>query len=144
MVVSVIMVMVVVMLMVMMMIVVVIVVMVMMIVVVIMVMLVIMIIPVPALFQVSVQILHVVVMAVMLLVEDHIKVTTVDAGLFHPADPGLKSVSGNPVEHSKELVRIRSQIQKGRDRHIAADPGPTFQIKDPLAIIHSFLRKPGD
>ena len=133
MVVSVIMVMVVVMLMVMMMVVIVVVIMVM-----------IMIIPVPALFQMSVQILHVVVVAVMLLVEDHIKVTAVDAGLFHPADPGLKSVSGNPVEHSKELVRIRSQIQKGRDRHIAADPGPTFQIKDPLAIIHSFLRKPGD
>ena len=133
MVVSVIMVMVVVMLMVMMMVVIVVVIMVM-----------IMIIPVPALFQMSVQILHVVVVAVMLLVEDHIKVTAVDAGLFHPADPGLKSVSGNPVEHSKELVRIRSQIQKGRDRHIASDPGPTFQIKDPLAIIHSFLRKPGD
>ena len=98
----------------------------------------------PALFQVSVQILHVVVVAVMLLVEDHVEVTAVDAGLFHPADPGLKSVSGNPVENSKELVRIRSQIQKRRDRHIAADPGPTFQIKDPLAIIHSFLRKPGD
>ena len=133
MVVSVIMVMVVVMLMV-----------VIVVVIMVMIMIMLMIIPVPALFQMSVQILHVVVVAVMLLVEDHIKVTAVDAGLFHPADPGLKSVSGNPVEHSKELVRIRSQIQKGRDRHIAADPGPTFQIKDPLAIIHSFLRKPGD
>jgi hypothetical protein len=85
-----------------------------------------MVIPVPALFQMSVQILHIVVVAVMLLVEDHIEVTAVDAGLLHPADPDLKSVSGNPVEHSKELVRIRSQIQKRRDRHVAADPGPTF------------------
>jgi hypothetical protein len=139
-----IMVMIVVVVMVMMVIMIVVMVMMIMLVIVPVLMVMLMIIPVPALFQMSVQILHVVVVAVMFLVEDHIEVTAVDAGLLHPADPDLKSVSGNPVEHSKELVRIRSQIQKRRDRHIAADPGPTFQIKDPLAIIHSFLRKPGD
>jgi hypothetical protein len=77
-------------------------------------------------FQMSVQIHHVMVVTVVFLVEDHIKVTAINACFLDPADPDLKSVSGNPVEHSKELARIRSQIQKRRDRHIAADPGPTF------------------
>ena len=110
-----------------------------MIVVVMMVMIVLMIV----LMQVPVQILHVVIMSVVLFVQNDIEVTTVYACLFHPADPDIKPVSGDSLQHAQELVLVRAKVQKRRDGHIAADACPAFQVQDSIVIIHSYLHRQG-
>jgi hypothetical protein len=95
------------------------------------------------LMQVPVQILHVVIMSVMLFVQYDIEVTAVYACLFHPADPDLKPVSGDSLQHAQELVLVRAKVQKRRDGHIAADACPAFQVQDSIVIIHSYLHRQG-
>jgi energy-coupling factor transporter transmembrane protein EcfT len=95
------------------------------------------------LMQVPVQILHVVIMSVVLFVQNDIEVTTVYACLFHPADPDIKPVSGDSLQHAQELVLVRAKVQKRRDGHIAADACPAFQVQDSIVIIHSYLHRQG-
>ena len=156
MVVIVVMVMVVIMIVVMVMIVIVVMVMV-MIVIVVMVMIVVMIIVVivvmavrvgrmPALpFEVSVQVLHVMVVPVVLLIKDHIEVAAIYSRFLHSADLYLKTMSGNPLQDLQEFLLISSQIKHRGYSHIAADPGSAFQIKDLITVLHPFysLRRPG-
>jgi hypothetical protein len=95
------------------------------------------------LMQVPVQILHVVIMSVVLFVQNDIEVTAVYACLFHPADPDIKPVSGDSLQHAQELVLVRAKVQKRRDGHIAADACPAFQVQDSIVIIHSYLHRQG-
>jgi energy-coupling factor transporter transmembrane protein EcfT len=95
------------------------------------------------LMQVPVQILHVVIMSVMLFVQYDIEVTAVYACLFHPADPDIKPVSGDSLQHAQELVLVRAKVQKRRDGHITADACPAFQVQDSIVIIHSYLHRQG-
>ena len=94
--------------------------------------------------EMPVKILHVVVVTVMLFVEDNIEVTAVNGCFFDPADLYLKSVSGNPFKDTQELLLIGSQVEKRRDRHIAADSRPALQIKDTISALHLNLHKQGD
>ena len=95
------------------------------------------------LMQVPVQILHVVIMSVVLFVQYDIEVTAVYACLFHPADPDIKPVSGDSLQHAQELVLVRAKVQKRRDGHITADACPAFQVQDSIVIIHSYLHRQG-
>ena len=114
-----------------------------MIVMVIMVMIVPMTVIVVAFLKMAVQILHVVVVAVVVFIEDHIKVTAVNARFFYPADRGLKPMTGNPFQDTQKFLLIRSQVEKRRNRHVAADSRPAFQIKDFLSILHPHLHMQG-
>ena len=92
-----------------------------------------------------VQIFHIVVMAVMRFIQHHVKITAVDARLLHAADLRLKAVSRNARQDAQEFLAVRSQVQKRRHRHIAADPCAAFQIKELIILIHSsYLRRQGD
>lgn len=108
-----------------------------------MVMIVVVIVVMIVLMQVPVQILHVVIMSVVLFVQNDIEVTAVYACLFHPADPDIKPVSGDSLQHAQELVLVRAKVQKRRDGHIAADACPAFQVQDSIVIIHSYLHRQG-
>ena len=96
-------------------------------------------------FEVPVQVLHVVVMPVVLLIEDHIEVTAVYARFLHSADLHLKAMSGNSLQDLQELLLIRPKIEQRRHSHVAADTGPAFQIKDLITVLHPiyFLHRPG-
>ena len=96
-------------------------------------------------FEVPVQVLHVVVMSVVFLVEDHIEVTAVYARFLHSADLHLKAMSGNSLQDLQELLLIRPKIEQRRHSHVAADTGPAFQIKDLITVLHPiyFLHRPG-
>ena len=106
----------------------VVVVMVMMLVIVIMVMMVFVIVVMAMLVQMSVQIVHVVIMAVVRFVQYDVEVTTIDSSLFHSADLCFKPVSGDSLQHLQELVLVCAQVQECRDGHIAANTCSTFQI----------------
>ena len=95
--------------------------------------------------EVPVQVLHVVVMSVVFLVEDHIEVTAVYARFLHSADLHLKAMSGNSLQDLQELLLIRPKIEQRRHSHVAADTGPAFQIKDLITVLHPiyFLHRPG-
>ena len=80
--------------------------------------------------QMTVQILHVVVMAIVRFIEYHIKVTAVNAGLFHSADRDPEASAGYPGEDAAQFIFVRTQIQERRDGHISADPRPAFQIQN--------------
>ena len=114
-----------------------------MVVIVIMMVMMVMIVLMIVLMQVPVQILHVVIMSVVLFVQYDIEVTAVYACLFHPADPDIKPVSGDSLQHAQELVLVRAKVQKRRDGHIAADACPAFQVQDSIVIIHSYLHRQG-
>lgn len=100
--------------------------------------------PVLLFLEMPVKVLHVVVVTVMFFVEDNVEVTAVYGCFFDPADPDLKSVSGNPFKDTQELLLIGSQVEKSRNRHIAADSRPAFQIKDSISALHLNLHKQGD
>ena len=100
----------------------------------------------PALpFEVSVQVLHVMVVPVVLLIKDHIEVAAIYSRFLHSADLYLKTMSGNPLQDLQEFLLISSQIEHRGYSHIAADPGSAFQIKDLITVLHPFysLRRPG-
>ena len=100
----------------------------------------------PALpFEVSVQVLHVMVVPVVLLIKDHIEVAAIYSRFLHSADLYLKTMSGNPLQDLQEFLLISSQIKHRGYSHIAADPGSAFQIKDLITVLHPFysLRRPG-
>ena len=100
----------------------------------------------PALpFEVSVQVLHVMVVPVVLLIKDHIEVAAIYSRFLHSADLYLKTMSGNPLQDLQEFLLIRPQIEHRGYSHIAADPGSAFQIKDLITVLHPFysLRRPG-
>ena len=69
------------------------------------------------------------VMAVMGLVEDHVKVTAVNPRLFHPGNLHPESFRRDGRKHSLKLLFIRSQVQEGSHNHISADTGIAFKIK---------------
>ena len=79
------------------------------------------------------------VMAVMLFVEDHVKIAAVDAGFYHSADCNLKPVSRDLIEHLKQLFPVSAQIQKGCNRHISADSCPAFKVQDLISLHYLFL-----
>ena len=100
---------------------------------------------VPALpIEVSVQVLHVVVVSVVLLVEDHIEVAAINARFLHSADLRLKAVSRYSLQDLQELLLIRSKVKQRCHSHVAADTGPAFKIKDLITVLHPFysLRRP--
>ena len=96
-------------------------------------------------FEVAVQVLHVVIVPVVLLIEDHIKVAAVYARLLHSADLHFKTMSGNSLQDLQELLLIRPKIEQRSDSHVAADSGSAFEIKDLITVLHPiyFLRRPG-
>jgi hypothetical protein len=75
-----------------------------------------------------VQIFHIVIMILMGLIQHHIKITHVKSRFLHPADHRMKSVHRKTLKRPFKRLLIRSQIQKRRHRHIAADSALTFQI----------------
>ena len=100
----------------------------------------------PALpFEVSVQVLHVMVVPVVLLIEDHIEVTAVYSRFLHSADLHFETMSGNPLQDLQEFLLIRPQIEHRGHSHVAADSCPAFQIKDLITVLHPIysLRRPG-
>ena len=76
-----------------------------------------------------VQIFHVVIMILVLLIQQHRKITTVNSRLFYPGHLHGESVRRNAVQRFHQHLFAGSQIEERRHRHIAADTGITFQIK---------------
>ena len=76
-----------------------------------------------------VQIFHVVIMILVLLIQQHRKITTVNSRLLYPGHLHGKSVRRNAVQRFQQHLFAGSQIEERRHRHIAADTGITFQIK---------------
>ena len=93
----------------------------------------------------SVQVLHIVIMTVMFLIEDHIEITAVYARFLHSADLHFKTMSGNSLQDLQEVLPVRTQVEKRGYSHIAADSGTAFQIKDLIIVLHPIysLRRPG-
>ena len=80
------------------------------------------------LFEMPVQVSHVVIVAVMFFIQDHIEITAIYTCLFDPADAGLKPGCRNSLQDPQELLLIRPQVNEGCNGHVAADPGPALQI----------------
>ena len=80
------------------------------------------------LFEMPVQVSHVVIVAVMFFIQDHIEITAIYTCLFDPADAGLKPGCRNSLQDPQELLLIRPQVKQGCNDHVAADPGPALQI----------------
>ena len=80
------------------------------------------------LFEMPVQVSHVVIMAVMFLIQYHIEVAAIYTGLFYPADAGFESAGRDSLQDPQELLLIRPQVKQGCNGHVAADPGPALQI----------------
>ena len=95
--------------------------------------------------EMSVQVLHIVIVSVVLLIEDHIEVTAVYSRFLHSADLHFKTMSGNPLQDLQEFLLIRPQIEHRGHSHVAADSCPAFQIKDLITVLHPIysLRRPG-
>ena len=71
---------------------------------------------------------HIMVMISMLLVQNNIKITAVNACLRHSADFILKALCRNTLQSLIQRLFVRAQVQKCCYQHIAADAGITFQI----------------
>ena len=71
---------------------------------------------------------HIVVMVSMLLIQNNVKITAVNACLRHSADFILKALCRNTLQSLIQCLFVRAQVQKCCYQHIAADTGITFQI----------------
>jgi hypothetical protein len=80
------------------------------------------------LFEMPVQVRHVVIVAVMFFIQDHVEITAINTCLFDSADAGLKPGCRNSLQDPQELLLIRPQVKQGCNGHVAADPGPALQI----------------
>ena len=80
------------------------------------------------LFEMPVQVSHVVIVAVMFFIQDHVEITAINTCLFDSADAGLKPGCRNSLQNPQELLLIRPQVNEGCNGHVAADPGPALQI----------------
>lgn len=71
---------------------------------------------------------HIMVMVSMLLVQNNIKITAVNACFRHSADFIFKALCRNTLQSLIQCLFVRAQVQKCCYQHIAADAGITFQI----------------
>lgn len=83
---------------------------------------------------IAVKIGHVVVVVVV--IEDHVKVTGVEAALVHSADGDAVAFQGKAGQRRLKHLLIGAEIEQSRDGHIAADAGITFEIKLLVLRIH--------
>ena len=74
----------------------------------------------------SIKVFHIVVMVFMFRIQQHVKVTDIQAGFLHAADAHRKSVHRQRSERAFQRFPIRPQIQQGGRRHVAADACKTF------------------
>lgn len=79
--------------------------------------------------QITVQVGHVVVMIFLILIQDHVKVAGIDAGLFDTADLDTIPLQGKGVESFKKALLVRTQIQQGSDSHVSADAAGAVEIE---------------
>ena len=81
------------------------------------------------------QIGHVMVMILVCIIQDHIEIAGINAGLFHTAYLNPVSVHGKGCKHIPKSLLAGTKIQKSGNRHIAADPAGAIQIED-IRLIH--------
>ena len=81
-------------------------------------------------FQMAVQIVHVMVVVVMLLIQDHIKIAAVNTALHNPADPDFKAafLFSDSFQNLPKDRFVGTKVQKSGDNHIAADTAAAFQV----------------
>lgn len=69
----------------------------------------------------AMQIVHVVVMVLVGLLQPHVKIAGIYAGFTDSCDIYVISVQRKRVQRFPQLFRIRAQVQKRRNTHVAAD-----------------------
>ena len=74
------------------------------------------------------QIFHIMIMVLMLRIQDDMKITHIQSGLFYAGNGSLKAFCRKALQRMLQYLPIRSQIQKRRHRHISADSAVAFQI----------------
>ena len=62
------------------------------------------------------------------LLQNHIKITSIDPAFLRPSDRYLIAFEGQSPQSFPEGLLSRSQIQERAHCHIPADAGVTFQI----------------
>ena len=80
-------------------------------------------------FKMAVQPRHVVVMVFQLSLKPHVEVAGAHAVLRHLAHDDLVPRERKTREHLAQVLLVGSQIEQGRDDHVAADARCTFEIE---------------
>ena len=91
----------------------------------------------------AVEVFHVVVMILVRGIENHVEVAGIEARLLHAADANFEALHRQAAEHlehgrlASSLFLRRSQIEKRRHSHVAADARRAFQVQHLFLGSHS-------
>ena len=83
----------------------------------------------------AVQVVHIVIVAVVHLVQHHVEVAAIDTRLLHARNLNAKSIHRQARQYLPEhaLSRLAAQIEQSGHEHVARDPRRAIEIKRPRA-----------
>jgi len=80
-------------------------------------------------FKMTEEIIHIVVMVLMRIVENHVEIAYPDRSFLYAGYFYMETFDGNAIERRKQLLLIDTQIEHRTNEHIAADSCRTFKVE---------------